>query len=55
MGMNEHECLLLFWEFRSSGVTGVTDDTFSVRILKMELIKLTSATPVTPELLNSPK
>jgi len=39
-------------ERRSSGVAGVTDDTFRA-ILKMEQIKLTSVTPVTPELLDS--
>jgi hypothetical protein len=50
--MNESWFLVLVVvEFRSSGVTGVTDDTFRA-ILKMELIKLTSVTPATPELLN---
>jgi len=45
---------LVFQEFRSSGVAGVTDDTFST-ILYMEQIKLTSVTPATPELLRSAK
>jgi hypothetical protein len=38
-------------ERRSSGVTGVADDTFCAIIKK--LVKLTSVTPATPVLLNS--